>query len=111
MPRPQLILPQADASCGKVFFSDRRTADGHRIALEVWNRATGRTREGYALAVFRCKRCGGFHLGQKPVSRIRMRTLNVPYENPDEDQRQSLDDWEYTAPLPRTISLSETAWS
>src|SRR6185312_711747 len=67
MARPQLILPQADASCGKTFYSDRRTADGHRIALEVWNRATGRVREGYRLAAYRCRRCGGFHVGQKPI--------------------------------------------
>ena len=52
MAYPQVILPQADAACGKVFFPDRRTADGHRIALEVWNRATGRGREGYRLAVY-----------------------------------------------------------
>ena len=67
MARPQVILPQADAACGKVFFADRRTADGHRIALEVWNRATGRVRQGYRLAVYRCKRCAGFHIGQRPI--------------------------------------------
>ena len=67
MARTQLILPQADSACGKVFFSDRRTADGHRIALEVWNRATGRVREGYRLAVFRCRRCAGFHVGLRPI--------------------------------------------
>jgi hypothetical protein len=67
MARPQLILPQADPACGKLFFSDRHTADAHRIAMEVWNRATGRTRDGYRLAVFRCRRCGGFHLGQRPI--------------------------------------------
>jgi hypothetical protein len=69
MPNPQVILPQADAACGKVFFADRRTADGHRIALEVWNRATGRVRQGYRLSVYRCKRCAGFHLGNKPADR------------------------------------------
>ena len=69
MAYPQVILPQADAACGKVFFPDRRTADGHRIALEVWNRATGQGRQGYRLAVFRCKRCAGFHIGQKPIDR------------------------------------------
>jgi hypothetical protein len=67
MARPEVILPRADPACGKVFYSDRRTADGHRIALEVWNRATGRVRAGYRLAVFRCRRCGGFHLGQRPI--------------------------------------------
>ena len=69
MARPQLILPQADAACGKIFFADRRTADGHRIALEVWNRATGQGRQGYRLAVYRCKRCAGFHIGQRPIDR------------------------------------------
>ena len=69
MPNPRVILPQADAACGKVFFADRRTADGHRIALEVWNRATGRVRQGYRLAVYRCRRCAGFHLSNRPVDR------------------------------------------
>ncbi len=69
MSRPELILPQADASCGKLFFPDRRTADGHRVGLEVWNRATGRKREGYRLAVYRCKRCGGYHIGYKAIDR------------------------------------------
>ena len=67
MARTQVILPQADAACGKLFFSDRRTADGHRIAIEIWNRATGAAREGYRLAVVRCRRCGGFHIGQRPI--------------------------------------------
>jgi hypothetical protein len=83
MPIPQLILPQADAACGKVFFADRRTADGHRIALEVWNRATGRVRPGYRLAVYRCKRCAGFHLGQRPIiDRSRIPTAPEPEDGP-----------------------------
>jgi hypothetical protein len=69
MSRTKLILPQADAACGKLFYRDRRTADGHRIALEIWNRATGRVREGYQLTVVRCRRCGGFHIGQRPVDK------------------------------------------
>jgi hypothetical protein len=69
MARTRLILPQADAACGKLFYGDRRTADGHRIALEVWNRATGRIREGYHLAVVRCRRCGGFHIGRRPIDK------------------------------------------
>ena len=69
MARTDVILPRADAACGKSFYSDRRTADGHRIALEIWNRATGHERAGYRLAVFRCRRCGGFHVGQKPIGR------------------------------------------
>jgi hypothetical protein len=67
MPYPQLIQPQADAACGKTFFADRRTAEGHRIALEVWNRATGRCRPGYQLSIYRCRRCGGFHLKNSPI--------------------------------------------
>ncbi|MHB1560989.1 MAG: hypothetical protein ACYC61_26340 [Isosphaeraceae bacterium] len=67
MPYPQVILPQADAACGKTFFADRRTADDHRVGLEVWNRATGRERPGYRLSAYRCRRCGGFHLAQRPV--------------------------------------------
>jgi hypothetical protein len=69
MARTQLILPQADAACGKLFHSDRRAADGHRIAMEIWNRATGRGREGYRLTVVRCRRCGGFHIGQRPIDK------------------------------------------
>jgi hypothetical protein len=69
MARDQLILPRADSGCGKVFYEDRRTADGHRIALEFWNRATGYTREGYQLSVYRCNRCGGFHIGQRRIEK------------------------------------------
>ena len=69
MPRPRLILPRADAGCGKVFYEARRTADEHRIALEFWNQATGHFRKGYHLAVYRCKRCGGFHIGRKRIEK------------------------------------------
>ena len=41
MLKDQLILPRPDSSCGKAFYENRRMADGHRIALELWNRATG----------------------------------------------------------------------
>jgi len=67
MSHPSLILPKADASCGKLFYSDRQTAEAHRIALDVWNRATGRVRDGYRLAVCRCRRCGGYHIGHRPI--------------------------------------------
>ena len=67
MQRPQLILPCADAACGKVFYEDRRTADEHCIVLNFWNQATGDLRKGYCLMVYRCKRCGGFHIGQKRI--------------------------------------------
>jgi hypothetical protein len=70
MARDQLILPRADSGCGKAFYNDRRTADGHRIALEFWNKATGSSREGYQLSVYRCKRCGGFHIGQKRIEKL-----------------------------------------
>ena len=68
MAQPRLILPQADSTCGKLFYRDRQTADAHRVALEVWNRATGRVREGYRLVVCRCRRCGGYHVGHKSIS-------------------------------------------
>ncbi len=81
MARTRLILPQADAACGKLFYNDRRTADGHRIAMEVWNRATGRVREGYRLAVVRCRRCGGFHIGQRPIFKEPMHPTDPPRES------------------------------
>ena len=67
MSRPQLILPRADTGCGKVFYKERRSAHEHRIVLNFWNQATGDLRKGYCLAVYRCKRCGGFHIGQKRI--------------------------------------------
>jgi hypothetical protein len=67
MARSHWILPRADSTCGKVFHPDRRTAEGHRIALKFWNQATGRNREGYQLVVYRCKRCCGFHLSNKKI--------------------------------------------
>ena len=70
MARSQWILPRADSACGKVFHPDRRTAEGHRIALEFWNRATGGGRKDSRLAVYRCKRCGGFHIGNKRIEHM-----------------------------------------
>ena len=67
MRRSQLITPCADAGCGKVFFKARRIADEHRVVLNFWNQATGNLRQGYRLAVYRCKRCGGFHIAQKRI--------------------------------------------
>jgi hypothetical protein len=75
MPKDQLILPRADSGCGKVFYNDRRIADGHRIALEFWNRATGCIRDGYQLTVHRCKRCGGFHISQRRTKTVTSRLL------------------------------------
>jgi hypothetical protein len=86
MANAKLILPRPDSRCGKVFYDDRRAAEGHRIALDFWNRATGRGREGYHLAVYRCKRCGGFHIGQIRIEKLRKRTGSrgfSPAENQD----------------------------
>jgi hypothetical protein len=68
MARSHWILPRADSACGKVFHPDRRTAEGHRIALELWNQATGRSRTDRRLVVYRCGRCGGFHLASRKVA-------------------------------------------
>jgi hypothetical protein len=87
MTRARLILPRADAQCGKVFYDDRRTADWHRIALEFWNRATGRVRDGYRLAVYRCKRCGGFHIRHKRVVTISLQSDSSILSCPDADDR------------------------
>lgn len=65
MARSDWILPRADAACGKAFHADRRSADGYRVALEFWNQATGRISPGSCLVTYRCKRCGGFHVGRK----------------------------------------------
>jgi hypothetical protein len=73
MAKVPLILAQPDSSCGKVFHTDRRAADEHRIVLEVWNRATGRKLDGYRLAVFQCTRCGGFHVGRKRANQSEAR--------------------------------------
>jgi hypothetical protein len=67
MAKLPLILPSADSGCGRVFYNDRRNAYGHRVALDLWNRATGRARDGVRLVVYRCKRCGGFHVGRKRI--------------------------------------------
>lgn len=68
MARSDWILPRADRACGRVFHPNRQSAEGHRIALEFWIQATGRTQAGYHLATFRCKRCGGFHISRKRVN-------------------------------------------
>jgi hypothetical protein len=65
MARSDWILPRADSACGKTFHADRRSAEGHRVALEFWNQATGRISSRSSLATYRCKRCGGFHVGRK----------------------------------------------
>jgi hypothetical protein len=69
MANSQIIRPRADTACGKVFYEERRTADEFRIVLDLWNRAVGHVRKGYHLGVYRCKRCGGFHIAQKRIKR------------------------------------------
>ncbi len=110
MLRHHLILPQADPACGKIFFPDRRTADGHRIAMEVWNRATGRVREGYRLAVHGCRRCGGYHVSLRPVDRIPAHPLPVLPPDAECDEQQPTDEWGYEVPRVHRVSLSSSAW-
>ena len=113
MPRPRLILPQADAACGKVFFADRRTADGHRIGLEVWNRATGRVREGYRLAVYRCKRCGGFHIGYRPAVPIPQPSPSTSEvgDGADHHLQGTLDNWGCEPPHAEISAHTLSSWS
>jgi hypothetical protein len=73
----QIIRPRADAACGKVFYEERRTADEVRIVLDFWNRTVGRVRKGYHLSAYRCKRCGGFHIGQKRIKRQSTQLLSL----------------------------------
>jgi hypothetical protein len=37
------------------------------VARELWDHATGYSREGHRLVVYRCKRCCGFHIGSKKI--------------------------------------------
>lgn len=67
MARSDWILPRADLACGRAFYPSRQSAEGHRIALELWIQATRSSQVGYSLTTFRCKRCGGFHIGRKKV--------------------------------------------
>ena len=83
MPKDHLILPRADSGCGKAFYSDRRIADGHRIALEFWNRATGCVRDGYQLTVHRCNRCGGFHISQRRIEKLEFEIAFVAHDTAD----------------------------
>jgi hypothetical protein len=68
MARSRMILPAFDPTCRRLFHSDRLTAEGHRVALEIWIRATGREREGTRVVVYRCKRCAGFHVTRKRIA-------------------------------------------
>jgi hypothetical protein len=81
MARSQWIIPRADSACGRAFHPDRKTAEGHRIALEFWIQATGRAREGRRLVSFRCGRCGGFHVASRKVDieAVRPEPSDPPY--------------------------------
>lgn len=68
-----LIQPVFDSGCHRVFYADRQGAQAHLVAMEVWNRATGRDLGGRRLVVYRCPRCGGFHVAARfaPVRKRR----------------------------------------
>jgi predicted RNA-binding Zn-ribbon protein involved in translation (DUF1610 family) len=61
----QIILPTFDPACRRIFHPDRQGAYGQLVAMEIWNRATGRDLGNRRLSVFRCPRCGGFHVAAK----------------------------------------------
>jgi hypothetical protein len=61
------ITPRAEAACGRAFHPDRPTAETHRVALAFWYRATGGAGAGPRLAIYRCKRCFGFHIARKRI--------------------------------------------
>jgi len=63
----RMILPAYDPACGRVFHADRRSAEARRVAMEVWYRANGREVAGHRLAVYRCKRCAGYHVAFRRV--------------------------------------------
>lgn len=86
----QIILPTADARCGKVFHKDRGSARGQRVALEFWYQATGSAPAGRRLCVYRCKRCGGFHIGWKRETTL----LPAAQPVPQDEQDGFLDDFE-----------------
>lgn len=99
----QIILPRADVRCGKIFHQDRGSARGQKVALEFWYAATGITREGSRLAVYRCKRCGGFHIGWKQKradrpSNHRGAPENQPIDANDFVEDEFLDDDDSVAP-------------
>lgn len=63
----QMIRPVFDPECRRVFHVDRQGAQAQLVAMEVWNRATGRDLQGRRMVVFRCPRCGGFHVATRFV--------------------------------------------
>ncbi|WP_165250025.1 hypothetical protein [Paludisphaera soli] len=64
---PQMILPMFDPACRRLFHADRQGAQGQLVAMEIWNRATGRDLGNRRLSVYRCPRCGGYHVAAKVV--------------------------------------------
>ncbi len=60
-----LIQPKFDPTCRRVFHADRQGAQAQLVALEVWNRATGRDLGGRRLVVYQCPRCGGYHVAAR----------------------------------------------
>ncbi len=73
----QLIQPTFDPRCHRVFYPDRQGAQAHLVAMEVWNRATGRDLGGRRLVVYRCPRCGGFHVAAR-FAPVRKRRSSEP---------------------------------
>jgi len=67
MSSTRMILPSYDPACGRVFHADRKGAEAHRVAMEIWYRAVGREVPGRRLAAYRCKRCAGYHVALKKV--------------------------------------------
>jgi hypothetical protein len=68
--RTRWITPRADAACRRPFHPDRPTAETHRVALALWYRATGDDAADPRLAVYRCKRCFGFHISRERIGHV-----------------------------------------
>jgi hypothetical protein len=60
-----LIQPKYDPACRRIFHPDKQGAQAQLVAMEVWNRATGRNLGGRRLVVYRCDRCGGYHVAAR----------------------------------------------
>jgi len=65
---PQMIIPTFDPACRRIFHADRQGAQAQLVAMEVWNRATGRDLGDRSLQVYRCVRCGGYHVAARTRS-------------------------------------------
>lgn len=75
---PQMIRPVFDPECRRVFHVDRQGARAHLVALEIWNRATGRDLHGRRLIIYRCLRCGGYHVATRLATTHGKRSGPVP---------------------------------